>query len=47
MNNEITKLLENLVQELGTTPKYLWNLLLKQAPLIAIVDLIQFVKVIN
>jgi uncharacterized RDD family membrane protein YckC len=42
MNNEITSILETLATKLGTTSERLWNILLKQAPITAIADLIQY-----
>lgn len=38
---ELTPLLENLAQKLGTTSEYLWGVLLKQAPISAVSQLIQ------
>lgn len=42
MNNEIVNALETLAAKLGTTSEYLWSILLKQAPISAITDLIQY-----
>jgi len=41
MNNETSKLIEQLAQKLGTTTEYLWSILLKQAPVSATIILIQ------
>jgi hypothetical protein len=42
MNNEIVNALEALATKLGTTSEYLWNILLRQAPITAVTDLIQY-----
>jgi len=39
MNEQTTKLIEQLAQKLGTTAEYLWTILLKQAPISAMIDL--------
>ncbi len=39
---EITPLLEKLAKELGTTVQYLWSVLLKQATISGITDIIQY-----
>ncbi|MEI6059411.1 MAG: hypothetical protein WCR72_01830 [Bacteroidota bacterium] len=41
MNEQTTKLIEQLAQKLGTTTEYLWLVLLKQAPIDATVTLFQ------
>lgn len=41
MNEQTAKLLEQLASKLGTTSEYLWNILLKQAPIDATVTLLQ------
>lgn len=41
MNEQTTKLIEQLAQKLGTTTEYLWSVLLKQAPIEATVTLFQ------
>ena len=41
MNDQTTKLLEQLASKLGTTSQYLWGVLLKQAPIDATISLIQ------
>ena len=41
MNDNTTKLIEQLAQKLGTTSQYLWNVLLKQAPIDATITLVQ------
>lgn len=46
MTNEIAKALEVLAQKLGTTSEYLWNVLLKQAPISAVADFIQFTIIV-
>lgn len=40
MNEQTMKLIDQLAQKLGTTTEYLWSVLLKQAPISAITDLI-------
>ena len=45
MEEQTVKLVEQLAQKLGTTTDYLWSVLLKQAPISALVDLIYFVLV--
>ena len=42
MNEQTTKLLEQLAQKLGTTTEYLWAILIKQAPIDSAVTLFQF-----
>ena len=42
MNEETTKLLEQLAQKLGTTTEYLWAILVKQAPIDSAITLFQF-----
>ena len=44
--NETIKLLEVLAIKLGTTTDYLWNILLKQAPINFVVDCIQYLLII-
>lgn len=39
MNEQTTRLIEQLAQKLGTTAEYLWAVLLKQAPISAATDL--------
>ncbi len=46
MNDQTTKLVEQLAQKLGTTAEYLWAVLLKQAPISAATDLIYLILVI-
>ncbi len=43
MNNQSTKLLEQLAEKMGTTVEYLWNILIYQAHIQAITVLIQMV----
>lgn len=43
MNDNTTKLIEQLAQKMGTTTEYLWGVLLRQAPVNATVTLIQFI----
>ena len=43
MNDQTTKLIEQLAQKLGTTAEYLWTVLLKQAPISALTDLFYLV----
>ena len=45
MNEQTTKLIEQLAQKLGTTAEYLWNALLKQAQISATIDLVYLVIV--
>lgn len=45
MNEQTAKLVEQLAQKLGTTTEYLWSVLLRQAPISALTDLIYFVLV--
>lgn len=40
MNEQTVKLVEQLAQKLGTTTEYLWNVLIKQAPISAAIDMI-------
>jgi len=46
MNDQTTKLLEQLAQKLGTTAEYLWGVLIKQAFVSAVTDLIYFIIVL-
>ena len=46
MNDEIISALETLATKLGTTSAYLWGVLLKQAFLSAVVDLIQYILIV-
>ena len=46
MNEETTKLIEQLAQKLGTTAEYLWRVLIKQAPISAATDLLYLVLII-
>lgn len=46
MNEQTTKLIEQLAQKLGTTSQYLWSVLLKQAPIDATVTLLQSLFVV-
>ena len=46
MNEQTMKLVDQLAQKLGTTSNYLWSILLKQAPVSAIIDLIYFILTI-
>jgi len=41
MNDNTTKLLEQLAAKFGTTTEYLWRVLLKQAPIDSTINLIQ------
>lgn len=43
---EIVPLLEKLADQLGTTSEHLWRILIKQAPISATIDVIQYVAVI-
>lgn len=46
MNDNTTKLIEQLAQKLGTTAEYLWSVLLKQAFVSAITDLMYLILVL-
>jgi hypothetical protein len=46
MTNETAKILEVLAQKLGTTSEYLWGVLLKQAPISAVTEFIQYAFII-
>lgn len=46
MNEQSTKLLEQLAYKLGTTTEYLWGVLIKQAPIAATTQLCQTIGVI-
>ena len=46
MTNETMNAIEALASRLGTTSEYLWDVLLKQAPISAIADLIQYALII-
>ncbi|MEY2500558.1 MAG: hypothetical protein QOI07_892 [Verrucomicrobiota bacterium] len=43
MNEQTTKLIEELAQKLGTTAEHLWSVLVRQAPISASVDFIQLI----
>lgn len=43
MNAETLQLVEKLAAKLGTTSEYLWGVLLKQAPITAIINAIEMV----
>jgi len=45
MNEQTTKLVEQLAIKLGTTADYLWSVLLKQAQISALTDLIYFILI--
>lgn len=45
MNEQTTKLIEQLAQQLGTTTQYLWAVLTKQAPIDSAVTLLQFILI--
>jgi hypothetical protein len=45
MNEQTTKLLEALAAKLGTTAEYLWTVLLRQAWISAIEDVLQYLVV--
>jgi len=46
MNDNTTKLIEQLAQKMGTTTEYLWAVLLRQAPIDSTINLIQIILVI-
>lgn len=46
MNEQTTKLIEQLAQKLGTTTEYLWTILLKQAHISASITLVYLVLII-
>ena len=43
MNENTTKLIEQLANSLGTTTKYLWTVLIRQAPIDATITLFQYI----
>jgi len=43
MNEQTTKLIEELAAKLGTTAEHLWGVLVRQAPITATIDLVQLV----
>ena len=43
---ELTPLLEKLAVKLGTTTEYLWGVLLKQAPITAVTELVYLILVV-
>lgn len=45
MNPEIIKVIETLAAKLGTTAEYLWGVLIKQAPISGMCDILGFVIV--
>lgn len=45
MNEQTTKLIEQLARELGTTAEYLWTVLIRQAPISAVIDLVYLIIV--
>jgi hypothetical protein len=47
MNEDTTKLVEQLATKLGTTSEYLWNILLKQAPVDAAISLVQILLMVS
>jgi hypothetical protein len=42
MNEQTSKLIEQLANKLGTTTEYLWGVLLKQAQIQSVITLLQF-----
>lgn len=46
MNEQTSKLFEQLAQKLGTTTEYLWGVLLKQAPIQSTLGLIKLIAVL-
>ena len=40
---QITPVLEKMAEKLGVTVEYLWSILIKQAPLSGITDIIQYI----
>ena len=42
----LTVLLEKLAEKLGTTTEYLWGVLIRQAPISALTDLMYFILVV-
>ena len=46
MNEQTTKLIEQLAQKLGTTTEFIWEVLIKQAYISAITDIIYIVLII-
>lgn len=47
MNQETVALIDKLATKLGTTSDYLWGVLIKQAPISGVVDVIQNLLVIS
>lgn len=47
MNEQTTKLIEQLAEKLGTTTQYLWSVLLKQAPVSATINILYILLVIG
>jgi len=43
---ELTPILEKLAEKLGTTTQYLWGVLIKQAPVAAVTELIYLILVV-
>jgi len=43
---ELTPMLEKLAEKLGTTTEYLWGVLLKQAPITAVTELVYLILVV-
>ncbi len=43
---ELVPLLEKLAEKLGTTTEYLWKVLIKQAPINSLIDLLQYLIII-
>ena len=46
MNEQTTKLIEQLAQKLGTTSEHLWQVTVNQAQIMAITNLVYFITVI-
>ena len=43
MNEHTAALIQNLAAKLGTTTEYLWSVLIKQAPINAATDVLQYI----
>lgn len=44
--NELTQLLQQLAEKLGTTTEYLWSVLIQQAPISAATTLLQIIIIV-
>lgn len=46
MNEQTTKLIEQLANKLGTTSEYLWEILVKQAPIQAGITVVEIIAIV-